>query len=70
MEVLRLLDQQALVPTTFRIREPSLDDVFLALTGKRTETDDDKAADGQTDGKRRRHRAPAVVATTSDGGSR
>jgi len=70
MEVLRLLDQQSLVPTTFRIREPSLDDVFLALTGKRTETDDDEAADGQSDGKRRGRRAPAAVATTSDGGSR
>ena len=43
MEVLRLLDQHSLVPTTFRIREPSLDDVFLALTGKRTEADDDDA---------------------------
>jgi len=69
MEVLRLLDQQSLVPTTFRIREPSLDDVFLALTGKRTETDDDEGADGQADGKRRRRRAPAAAAT-SDGGSR
>ena len=58
MEVLRLLDQQSLVPTTFRIREPSLDDVFLALTGKRTETDDDEGADGQADGKRRRRRLP------------
>ena len=63
MEVLRLLDQHALVPTTFRIREPSLDDVFLALTGKRTETEDDeptarsdaKAARRRRDGRRRDH---------------
>ena len=36
MEALRMLDANALVPTTFVFREPSLDDVFLALTGKRT----------------------------------
>ena len=61
MEVLRLLDQHALVPTTFRIREPSLDDVFLALTGKRTEADDDDTTMPPTDGKRRRRRAPAAA---------
>ena len=70
MEVLRLLDQHALVPTTFRIREPSLDDVFLALTGKRTETDDDETTSTPTDGKRRRRRAPAAAGATSDGGAR
>ncbi|HEY5024348.1 MAG TPA: ATP-binding cassette domain-containing protein [Acidimicrobiales bacterium] len=69
MEVLRLLDQHAVVPTTFRIREPSLDDVFLALTGKRTEADDD-TTDIPTDGKGRRRRAPAAAATTTDGGER
>ena len=67
MEVLRLLDQHSLVPTTFRIREPSLDDVFLALTGRRTETEEDGPA---TDGQRRRKRAPADVVTTSEGGGR
>jgi ABC-2 type transport system ATP-binding protein len=69
MEVLRLLDQHALVPTTFRIREPSLDDVFMALTGKRTEADDDDTSPG-TDGKRRRRRAPAAAGATTDGGAR
>jgi len=44
MEVLRLLDQHALVPTTFRLREPSLDDVFLALTGRPTDADDEGGA--------------------------
>jgi ABC-2 type transport system ATP-binding protein len=68
MEVLRLLDHHAVVPTTFRIREPSLDDVFLALTGKRTEADEDPT-DVPTDGKSRRRRAPAA-ATTTDGGER
>src|SRR5580704_19570211 len=71
MEVLRLLDQHAVVPTTFRIREPSLDDVFLALTGKRTEIDGDgEAASTQSDGKRRRRGVPVVAGTTSEGGPR
>ena len=64
MEVLRLLDQHALVPTTFRLREPSLDDVFLALTGKRTEADDDERRrprpTGDAGGRRR---APAGAGT-------
>jgi daunorubicin resistance ABC transporter ATP-binding subunit len=68
MEVLRLLDQNALAPTTFRIREPSLDDVFLALTGKATETDGDDPSGAPADGRRRRRRAPA--AASSDGGAR
>jgi ABC-type multidrug transport system ATPase subunit len=70
MEVLRLLDQHGLVPTTFRLREPSLDDVFLAITGKKTDTDGDGPAGAPADGKRRRRRAPAGVGTTSDGGGR
>jgi daunorubicin resistance ABC transporter ATP-binding subunit len=37
MEALRSLDQQGIVPTAFALREPSLDDVFLALTGRRAE---------------------------------
>jgi hypothetical protein len=69
MEVLRLLDQHDLIPTTFRIREPSLDDVFLALTGKRTEGDDD-GSNPPADAPRRRRRAPAAAGTTSDGGPR
>ncbi len=68
MEVLRLLDQHSLIPTTFRIREPSLDDVFLALTGKRTETDGDDTTSDSTDGHRRRRRAP-MAAAASDGGT-
>jgi ABC-2 type transport system ATP-binding protein len=41
MEALRILDAHALTPTTFVLREPSLDDVFLALTGKRTDDEND-----------------------------
>jgi ABC-2 type transport system ATP-binding protein len=37
MEALRSLDHQGIVPTAFALREPSLDDVFLALTGRRAE---------------------------------
>jgi ABC-2 type transport system ATP-binding protein len=46
--VLRALDAEGLSPTTLAIREPSLDDVFLNLTGHRTE-DDDPAADADVD---------------------
>ncbi len=33
IETLRLLDANALTPATLTVREPSLDDAFLALTG-------------------------------------
>ncbi|UGQ11685.1 ATP-binding cassette domain-containing protein [Yinghuangia sp. ASG 101] len=36
--MLRLLDAQGLVPDAVAVREPSLDDVFLELTGHRAET--------------------------------
>jgi ABC-type multidrug transport system ATPase subunit len=70
MEVLRLLDQHNLVPTTFVLREPSLDDVFLAITGKRTETDGHDPGAVPAEGKRRGRRAPAGVGPASDGGGR
>jgi daunorubicin resistance ABC transporter ATP-binding subunit len=37
VDALRTLDSEALVPTTVTVREPSLDDVFLALTGHHAE---------------------------------
>lgn len=40
MEALRALDQMNIEPVTFALREPSLDDVFLDLTGKPAQTDD------------------------------
>jgi ABC-2 type transport system ATP-binding protein len=52
MEALRLLDQHALMPTTFRLREPSLDDVFLSITGKPAEDGSDSDGSG-TDGSRK-----------------
>ena len=39
IDVLRALDDQGLAPATLAVREPSLDDVFLALTGHRAEDD-------------------------------
>ena len=39
IDVLRALDDQGLAPVTLAVREPSLDDVFLALTGHHAEDD-------------------------------
>ena len=37
MAALRALDAQGLAPATIALRDPSLDDVFLALTGHHAE---------------------------------
>jgi ABC-2 type transport system ATP-binding protein len=37
MEILRLLDENSIEPDHFSVREPSLDDVFLTLTGHTTD---------------------------------
>jgi hypothetical protein len=37
VEALRVLDAEGLPPSTLVVREPSLDDVFLSLTGRRAE---------------------------------
>jgi ABC-2 type transport system ATP-binding protein len=37
IEVLRVLDSNGITPGTLTVREPSLDDVFLALTGRHVE---------------------------------
>jgi hypothetical protein len=47
--VLRLLDDQELAPTTLAVRDPSMDDVFLALTGHRAEAE--AAANGDRRGR-------------------
>jgi hypothetical protein len=55
MASLRALDQAGITPSAFALREPSLDDVFLALTGRRTEPETEpEAAEPQEGGKRRR----------------
>ncbi|HLN05452.1 MAG TPA: ATP-binding cassette domain-containing protein [Acidimicrobiales bacterium] len=57
-EALRILEAHGIVPTTLALREPSLDDVFLALTGKRTEVEEAEGLDGapSSDGRRSRKR--------------
>ena len=45
MASLRSLDQAGIIPTTFTLREPSLDDVFLALTGRRAEDETEAHAE-------------------------
>ena len=42
MIALRALDAEGIAPQTFNLREPSLDDVFLSLTGHRTEAEDER----------------------------
>jgi daunorubicin resistance ABC transporter ATP-binding subunit len=44
VEVLRLLDVAGIEPATLTVREPSLDDVFLALTGRHAEDGTDGGA--------------------------
>jgi len=40
VHALRALDEQGLDPVELNVREPSLDDVFLSLTGDRRDRDD------------------------------
>ena len=50
MIALRALDAEGIAPHTFNLREPSLDDVFLSLTGHRSEGDGaDRAEDEDAD---------------------
>jgi ABC-2 type transport system ATP-binding protein len=42
LDTLRRLDAEGSAPTTLGVREPSLDDVFLALTGRHTEREEDQ----------------------------
>jgi hypothetical protein len=37
VDALRALDGEGIAPVTLAVREPSLDDVFLALTGHHAE---------------------------------
>jgi daunorubicin resistance ABC transporter ATP-binding subunit len=62
MTGLRSLDQEGIVPTAFTLREPSLDDVFLALTGRRTEDETEETEDPSTRRRRRSRRRAATKA--------
>jgi ABC-2 type transport system ATP-binding protein len=48
IEVLRLLGGDGMEPDTLMVREPSLDDVFLALTGRHA--DEESVEDGDEQG--------------------
>ena len=52
VEALRRLDQEGLSPSSINLHEPSLDDVFLAITGRRAtvETTDEDAGDDAESG--------------------
>jgi len=50
VEALRALDGEGLSPERLTVREPSLDDVFLALTGRRTEPEQQPEPDVSTRG--------------------
>lgn len=56
---LRALDREGIVPTAFTLREPSLDDVFLSLTGHSTveEAEEQEPVDGGTSRRARRLRS-------------
>jgi daunorubicin resistance ABC transporter ATP-binding subunit len=57
MIALRALDAEGIAPQTFNLREPSLDDVFLSLTGHRSEAEDAAVDDtGDPDSRRRRRK--------------
>jgi ABC-2 type transport system ATP-binding protein len=60
MAGLRALDQEGITPTAFTLREPSLDDVFLALTGRRAE-DESESTEDEDEEKRRRFRRKAAT---------
>jgi ABC-2 type transport system ATP-binding protein len=62
MAGLRSLDQEGITPTAFTLREPSLDDVFLALTGRRTEEETETTEDGNQPRRRRGWRRSATEA--------
>ena len=54
IEVLRALDTQGLEPATLMVREPSMDDVFLKLTGHHAEHEAHEPADGKAASRRSR----------------
>jgi ABC-2 type transport system ATP-binding protein len=54
--LLRSLDAEGLAPATVTVREPSIDDVFLALTGHRAESEEPASQGNGARGRRRRRR--------------
>ncbi len=67
MAGLRALDGEKIVPVGFTLREPSLDDVFLALTGRRTEeVSEDPDPSEPKRGRRRRAATEAMPVATGE----
>jgi daunorubicin resistance ABC transporter ATP-binding subunit len=58
IDVLRELDHADLSPATLAVHEPSLDDVFLALTGHRAESEGGAGGGGRRERDRRGRRRP------------
>ena len=57
LETVRTLDAAGLQPATLALREPTLDDVFLELTGHVAEQPSENGDEGMATGRRRRRRA-------------
>ncbi|HLM65378.1 MAG TPA: ATP-binding cassette domain-containing protein [Acidimicrobiales bacterium] len=66
VRVLRAVDADGLVPTTVGVREPSLDDVFLTLTGHGA---DEPPGEAGTDGSARNQPLAGVAAPSGNGDS-
>jgi daunorubicin resistance ABC transporter ATP-binding subunit len=58
-QVLRSLDANGMTAVGITVRDPSLDDVFLSLTGHHAQ-DKDAAANGKPAGRKRRKRTPPI----------
>jgi ABC-2 type transport system ATP-binding protein len=62
MAGLRSLDQEGITPSAFTLREPSLDDVFLELTGRRAEDESEETEDPEKQKRSRSRRKAAGAA--------
>ncbi len=61
IEILRRLDQVGITPSGFTLREPSLDDVFLSLTGHKAEAANGQSAELPVPGGRGRRRGGSTT---------
>ena len=68
-EVLRALDAAHIPVTGLALREPSLDDVFLSLTGHKTEAESDDERAARKRGRRRGSDAEGEDGASGDGAS-
>ncbi len=54
LDVVRTLDAEHLEPVSLNVREPTLDDVFLTITGHAAEETDGEDAPAETQGRKER----------------